>query len=59
MLGHVSVLIPIVAGTAIDEFDEAHPALGQASGDEALPSEALGLTAFHAVECVRFVGLLG
>jgi hypothetical protein len=30
VFGHVAVLIPVVAGTAVHQFDEAHAALGQA-----------------------------
>ena len=50
VFGHVAVLVPVVAGTAVDDFDEADSAFGHAAGDETLPSEAVGLAAFHAVE---------
>ena len=43
---------------AVDQFDEAHAALGEPAGDEALPAEAVGLAALHAVERERVVGFL-
>src|SRR5688500_6599019 len=55
VLGHVAVLIPIVAGTAIDQLDETNAPLGQAPGDKALPTEPVGLAALHSVEGERLV----
>jgi len=47
---HVAVLIPVVAGGAVDEFDEADTTFHQAAGDKAGPPEAIGLSPFHPVE---------
>ena len=50
VLGHVTVLIPVVAGTAVHQFDEAHAAFRQATRHKTRPAEAVGLVALHAVE---------
>src|SRR5262245_31904551 len=50
---HVAVRVPIIAGAVVDDFDEAHAALSEPPGDEALPAEALGVGALQAVELER------
>lgn len=42
VIHHVAVGIPVCAGADIDEFEKADAALGEASGDEALPAEPCG-----------------
>ena len=55
---HVAVRIPVAgrAGTGVDQLDEAHAALDQAPGYQALPAKALGVAVLDAVEVVRCVG---
>ena len=43
---------------AVDQLDEAHAALGEPAGDEALPAEAVALAALQAVERERRVAFL-
>src|SRR6516164_11539042 len=50
VLGHVGVGVPIVVGAAVDQLDEADAALGEAAGDQTLPTEALGIAALNDVE---------
>ena len=49
VLFHLAVRVPVRPGAGVDELDEAHPALGESSGDEALPSKALGRTPIDSV----------
>ena len=39
--GHITVGIPVIVRTDIDEFDETDIALHESASDQALPSEAL------------------
>ncbi len=56
---HVIMRIPIVVGAGVDELDEAHAALDEAAGDEALPAEAFGAAALEAVKVEGGVGFFG
>src|SRR5689334_17699862 len=56
MARHIAVLIPVVAGTAVDQLDKAHSPLRQASGNEAFPSEAFGLARLQSVQVERLLG---
>ncbi|MCE9608640.1 MAG: hypothetical protein K8R23_00270 [Chthoniobacter sp.] len=55
--GHVAVGVPVVVRADVDQLDEAHAALGEAAGDEALPREAFAGAVLQAVEVERGVGL--
>lgn len=39
VIRHVTVRIPVIMGTGIDEFDDADAAFDEAAGDQALPGE--------------------
>ena len=51
--------IPVVAGAAVDEFDEADATFGHAAADETLPAESFGGPSFQAVEVESGVAFLG
>ena len=59
VVGHVAVLVPVVRRGAVDQFDEADPALGQSAGHQAGPPEPVGLSAFEPVEVQRRIGFPG
>ena len=50
VFGHVAMLVPVVAATAIDEFDEADTTFREAPGDQALPAEAFAFVSLQPVE---------
>src|SRR5687767_1576046 len=59
MLSHVAMLIPIVAGGSVDEFDETNAAFDEPATNETLPAEAVGLTALHSVEFESRIAFAG
>ena len=50
VFGHVPVLIPIMAGSSIDQFHKANPAFHQAPADQALPAKTLTLPPLQPVK---------
>ena len=54
----VGVPVVVVVGAAGVELDEAHAALDQPAGQQALAAEVVGLLLVDAVELLRLLGLL-
>src|SRR5262245_21557045 len=48
--GDVGMGVPVAGRAGVDQLNEADAALGEAAGDQALPGEALRVTAIEAVE---------
>lgn len=55
MLRHVAMLVPVAAGTVVQQFDETHASFCQTTSDKALPSERLRRL---LMQPVQILGLL-
>jgi len=58
VLSHVAVLIPVLAGTAVHQFDERHAAFRESAGDKTRPAEAIRLSALDTVQRMSLFRLL-